>query len=301
MRRVISASRRVRKTGAVPVLGFTREKSSGVRGKQRSRSLTESRSWRKNAHSVWSNRRSSPLKTRTQNLNRPSTSGKNGGRSVPRRRFSKSNRPPTRPLVDTDRKNRDRRHVGIDAGRCEQGHETVGLDEAHGALDEERVQVGATSAEKWIFSVEPGQRTNGRGPFSQFHVFQGKFVTLIHSPVNQSLSHGSGACQRHFAIADGKPFYFLLFDPVPGRVADHGVEAALRTDVLPPVPHSGEGDLPVEEPLAIRDGAGVGPHGGEVRRRASPAAGTNVIDGAVAEGEEPVGVLRVLFEEVDER
>ena len=30
MRRVISASRRVRKTGAVPVFGFTRAKSSGA-------------------------------------------------------------------------------------------------------------------------------------------------------------------------------------------------------------------------------------------------------------------------------
>ena len=37
MRRVMSASRRVRKTGAVPVLGLTRAKSEGEqRGKQRS-------------------------------------------------------------------------------------------------------------------------------------------------------------------------------------------------------------------------------------------------------------------------
>ena len=34
-----------------------------------------------------------------------STSGKNGGKSVPRRRFSKSNSPATRPLVETDLKN----------------------------------------------------------------------------------------------------------------------------------------------------------------------------------------------------
>ena len=36
MRRVMSASRRVRKTGAVPVLGFTRAKSAGARAKPRS-------------------------------------------------------------------------------------------------------------------------------------------------------------------------------------------------------------------------------------------------------------------------
>ena len=44
--------------------------------------------------------------TRAQNLKRESTSGKKGGRSVPRRLFSKSNMPPTRPLVDTDLKKR---------------------------------------------------------------------------------------------------------------------------------------------------------------------------------------------------
>ena len=37
-------------------------------------------------------------------LETASTSGKKGGRFVPRRRFSKSNRPPTRPLVETDLK-----------------------------------------------------------------------------------------------------------------------------------------------------------------------------------------------------
>ena len=42
---------------------------------------------------------------RAQNLKRESTSGKNGSRSVPRRRFSKSYSPATRPRVETDLKN----------------------------------------------------------------------------------------------------------------------------------------------------------------------------------------------------
>ena len=42
-----------------------------------------------NPHLVCSNRHSSAPNTRAQNLNRESTSGKNGGSSVPRRRFSK--------------------------------------------------------------------------------------------------------------------------------------------------------------------------------------------------------------------
>ena len=69
MRRVISASRLVRNTGAVPVFGFTRAKSSGASGKQRSGSLTVSVSCMKNAHSVSSNRRFAPPNISAQNLN----------------------------------------------------------------------------------------------------------------------------------------------------------------------------------------------------------------------------------------
>ena len=52
MRRVISASRRVRNMGAVPVFGFTRAKSEEANAKQRFGSLMVSISCRKKAHSV---------------------------------------------------------------------------------------------------------------------------------------------------------------------------------------------------------------------------------------------------------
>ena len=69
MRRVRSASRRVRKTGEVPVLGLTRAKSAGLRGKARSGSLTVSVSCRKKAQRVSGNVRSRPPTMRAQNLN----------------------------------------------------------------------------------------------------------------------------------------------------------------------------------------------------------------------------------------
>ena len=72
----------------------TRAKSAGSSGKQRSGSLTVLVSWRKKAHLVSSNLLFSPPKMSAQNLNRGvHMSGKKGGRLVPRRRFSKSNRP----------------------------------------------------------------------------------------------------------------------------------------------------------------------------------------------------------------
>ena len=69
------------------------------------------------------------------------TSGKKGGRFVPRRRFSKSNRPPTRPLVDTDLKKRGGGLIGVDAGGCEQADDAVRFDQVHGTFDEERIEV----------------------------------------------------------------------------------------------------------------------------------------------------------------
>ena len=80
MRRVMSASRRVRKTGAVPVLGLTRAKSSGLRVKARSGSFAMvSVSGRKKPQRVSGKVRSGPPTMRAQNLKRESMSGKKGG------------------------------------------------------------------------------------------------------------------------------------------------------------------------------------------------------------------------------
>ena len=68
MLRVMSASLRVRNTGAVPVFGLTLVKSSGESGKERTESVVVSVSWRKNAHFAWSKVRSSPPKVIAQNL-----------------------------------------------------------------------------------------------------------------------------------------------------------------------------------------------------------------------------------------
>ena len=128
-------------------LGWTRVKSSAARGKQRIGFSTAAVSWRKKAQSVWSKRRSSPPKIRAQNLNRSSTSGKYDCCFVVCRPFSKSNMQPTRPLVETVLKKRAAGLVSVDAGRCQQSHDSVRSDQVHGALDEERVKVYPAAAE----------------------------------------------------------------------------------------------------------------------------------------------------------
>ena len=52
--------------------------------------------------------------------------------------FSKSNRPPTRPLLERDLKRRKRSCRLVDAGGREQPDGSVRLDQPHGALDEQR-------------------------------------------------------------------------------------------------------------------------------------------------------------------
>ena len=89
MATVSSASRRLRKTGAVPVLGLTRAKSAAASGKRRSGSSLSATACRKKAQRAGAGAGARPA-TKAQNLKRPSTSGKNGGALWRVRRFSKS-------------------------------------------------------------------------------------------------------------------------------------------------------------------------------------------------------------------
>ena len=56
--------------------------------------------------------------------------------SVPRRRFSKSKRPPTRPPVDTDLEKARGGLICVDAGGRQQANDAVWFDQVHGAFNE---------------------------------------------------------------------------------------------------------------------------------------------------------------------
>ena len=64
---------------------------------------------------------------------------------------------------------------------------------------------------------------------------------------DHALAVGGTLLLGDLAPACGKPLYLLQLHPVPGRVADHGVEAAGGARALPIRPDAGEGRLPVEE------------------------------------------------------
>ena len=136
--------------GAVPVLGFTRSKSEGASAKQRSESLMVSVSWRKKAHSVSWNRRSAPPNTRAQNLNRESTSGKKGGSPRSESSILEVEQPGHAAAGGDGLEEVRSRLVGVDAGGREQPDESVRLDQPHGALDEQRIEVDVAAAQQGI-------------------------------------------------------------------------------------------------------------------------------------------------------
>ena len=141
MRRVISASRRVRKTGAVPVFGLTRAKSAGARVKPRSGSLI-----------VWVSveEEGAPGLFET-----PVLAAEYQGAEFERRM----------DVLEEDLSVLEVEEagdasvggdgleeiggglVGVDAGGREQSDEAIRLDQAHRALDEQRVEVDVTTTE----------------------------------------------------------------------------------------------------------------------------------------------------------
>ena len=89
-------------------------------------------------------------------------------------------------------------------------------------------------------------------------------------PLYGNLAGSRGRREGYVLRTSGEPLNLLELDVVPGRVADDGVEAALRVVVLPSGPDAGERGLPVQEALALRDGLGLAPQVGERRRGRSP-------------------------------
>ena len=107
-----------------------------------------------------------------------------------------------------------------------------------GRADEPAELVGAL-----LGGVELGDQ--GRSPFPQL-------------PYARP-SRGGRRRSRQLRVAGREPLDLLQLDAVPRRIADHGVESALWTVVLPAAPDAGEGGFPVQEALAVGYGGGVGP------------------------------------------
>ena len=152
MRRVMSASRRVRKTGAVPVLGLTRAKSDAARGKQRIRVV--------DGGGVVQEEGTLGLGETALLAAENEGAEFETGVDIGEKRRQIGSQPAVLKVEQTanasaggDRLEKARGGlVGVDAGRCQQSHDAVRLDQVHGALDEERVKVYPAAAEQRILA-----------------------------------------------------------------------------------------------------------------------------------------------------
>ena len=162
MLRVISASRRVRKTGAVPVFGFTRAKCDGARGKHRSGSFTVAVLWRKNAQGVSGNLRSraaehegAELEPHVHVLEEYLLGACSRSRTALRT-----------PSGGDFLEEGGSGLVGVDSRGREEANDAVGPEQPCGALDEQGVEVDVCRLPAGGSRLNPGPERRACRPFA---------------------------------------------------------------------------------------------------------------------------------------
>jgi len=89
--------------------------------------------------------------------------------------------------------------------------------------------------------------------FHQRAIDEGKFyeerVVCCFHHFNEFLALSRGFCPRYFGPACRPPLNLLEFDPVPRRIADHGIKPAGQFRAFPIRPHTGERHLPMSMPI----------------------------------------------------
>ena len=88
-----------------------------------------------------------------------------------------------------------------------------------------------------------------------------------------------------------EPFHLLQLDAIPGWVADDGIKASFRVDVLPMAPHPWKGRLPMQEVFPAGNGAGSVPQRLKPGQMGFSLTGRCDIDSFRAIGEKLVGLV----------
>ena len=179
--------------------------------------------------------------------------------------------------------------VGVDAGGGEQPHQAAGLGQAHGPLHEERIEVDVAAAQQGVVAAaahQLGERLRlllGRVELGR------QRVARLPQPLDAGPPGGGRRSVGERGRTRREPLHLLQLDPVPGRIADHGVEAAPRLVVLPPLPDPREGRFPVQEAFPAGDGVGAAPQLLEGRPEGPLLDGVPFIDGSGTPCKQPVG------------
>ena len=120
-------------------------------------------------------------------------------------------------------------------------------DERHRPLHKQGVKIHVAAGQPGIVTARPCDADGGIDPLIRPLEIGGERISVDAQRPDHALAVRSAPCVGDLRTACGKPLHLLQLHPVPGRVADYGVEAAGPFGRIPIRPHAGEGDLPVEK------------------------------------------------------
>ena len=143
-----------------------------------------------------------------------------------------------------------RRLVRGNARGHQKPHHPVGFHQGQRAFDKQRIKVQVTGREQRIVARPPRHPHRGRRPFARQREVPRQRIVRFLQFGDHPLAVG-GAWGHGDVRAPGRePLDLLQFHPVPGRIADDRVEAAIQLARFPIRPYARERHLPVQEALA---------------------------------------------------
>ena len=116
--------------------------------------------------------------------------------------------------------------VGGDARRGEKSDHAVGLHDAHGALDEQGVEVHVATGQQRIVAAVARHADRSHSALTGFGEVAGKRVSGLLQIGDHAFAVGGAWGQGDLAAPRREPLDLLQLHPVPRRIADHGVETA---------------------------------------------------------------------------
>ena len=117
--------------------------------------------------------------------------------------------------------------VGGDAGRDQEPNRAGGPDELKGALDEQRIKVDVALGKQRIVAAFPGHCSRPFGLLFGLPELACECRAGSGHRSRQLPSNGSFFGLGNFRVAKGEPLDLRELDALPGRVADDSIEAAL--------------------------------------------------------------------------
>ena len=143
-----------------------------------------------------------------------------------------------------------------DPGRREQPYDALVIHQALRPFHEQRIQVHVAAGQQRILAAVPRDPGGGLSPVPGLLVLQPQTIARFFQLTDQPLAVSGADGVGDLRLARGEPFHFLELHPIPRRIADDGVETALRLAAVQMTPNRGKRDGPGQETFLLGQFAG---------------------------------------------